>query len=129
LNAKQLLVITASVLATLCGQAVADEVHGRYVRLAELEIDPTQIESFNAAIREEIEAAVRVEPGVLVLYAVSVRDNPTHVRVFEVYTDEEAYRAHREAPHFKKFLETTNDMVKSRKLIEADPIILGAKRK
>jgi quinol monooxygenase YgiN len=100
-----------------------------YIRIAELAIDPAQLESFNAAIKESIETAVRVEPGVLALYAVSEADNPAHVRVFEIYVDADAYRTHLETPHFGKFRATTADMVKSRKLIDAVPIVLGTKAK
>jgi quinol monooxygenase YgiN len=100
---------------------------GPYIRLAELEIDPARLESFAAAIREQIEAAVRVEPGVLALHAVSLKDDPTRIRVFEIYTDEAAYRTHLETPHFGKFREATETMVKSRKLLDANPIMLGAK--
>ena len=130
MEAKQFLIFGASVLMlSLCGSAFAEEMQGRYVRLAELEIDPAQLESFKSKIKEGIETAVRVEPGVLVLYAVSESDNPTHIRVFEVYTDANAYKAHLETPHFKKFRATTDKMVKSRKLVDAVPIMLGAKAK
>jgi hypothetical protein len=54
------------------------------VRLAGLEIDPAQLEAFKAAVTEGVQAAVRVEPGVLVLYAVYEKDNPNRVRVFEM---------------------------------------------
>ena len=130
MNAKQFLILVASVLTlSPCGRAPAEEMQGQYVRLAELEIDPAQRENFNSAIKEGIETAVRVEPGVLVLYAVSEKDNPTHIRVFEMYTDENAYKTHLETPHFQKFRATTEKMVKSRKLLDAIPIILGAKSK
>jgi quinol monooxygenase YgiN len=98
-----------------------------YIRIAELEIDPAQLGSFNAAIKESIETAVRIEPGVLALYAVSETDNPARVRVFEIYTDADAYKTHLETPHFRKFRATTENMVKSRKLIDAAPIALSAK--
>jgi hypothetical protein len=39
------------------------------------------------------------------------------------------YRGGLETPHFKHFREETNDIVKSRKLIDTVPIILGAKAK
>jgi quinol monooxygenase YgiN len=110
-------------------RAVAEEKVCPFVRIAELEIDPTHLERFKASAKQQIKAAVRVEPGVLALYAVSVKDNPTFIRVFEVYADEEAYRAHLDTPHFKRFREETNDIVKSRKLIDTVPIILGAKTK
>ena len=67
------------------------------------------------------------EPGVLVLYAVSEKDNPTHIRVFEVYASTEAYRAHLEAPQFKKYKAVTENMVKSLKLVQTTPVALAAK--
>jgi quinol monooxygenase YgiN len=73
-----------------------------YIRIAELEIDPAQLESFNAAIKESIETAVRIEPGVLTLYAVSETDNPARVRVFEIYTDADAYKTHLKTPAFQE---------------------------
>ncbi|SHJ98347.1 Quinol monooxygenase YgiN [Bradyrhizobium lablabi] len=108
---------------------IADETQGQYVQLAEIEIDPAQLESYKAAVKEHIETAIRVEPGVLVLYAVSEKDNPAHVRVFEIYRDIDAYKAHLESAHFKKYKATTENMVKSLKLVQVTPIMLGAKAK
>ena len=45
----------------------------RLVPIAELEIDPGQLEAYKSALREEIEASIRIEPGVLTLYAVAVK--------------------------------------------------------
>ena len=130
MTAKQFFILGASVLvSSLCGLALAEEIQGRYVRLAEVEIDPAQLESYKAAVKEEIETSVRVEPGVLALYAVSEKDNPAHIMVFEIYRDADAYKAHLETPHFKKYKTTTKGMVKSLKLVETVPIMLSAKAK
>ena len=59
--------------------------------------------------------------------SVSEKDNPTHVRVFEIYKDTDAYRSHLESAHFKKYKATTDKMVKSLKLVQTTPIMLGAK--
>ena len=85
------------------------------------------MEDYKAAVREQIEIAVRAEPGVLVLYAVSEKDNPARVRVFEIYRDAEAYRSHLESAHFKKYKATTGRMIKSLRLVRTTPIMLGAK--
>jgi quinol monooxygenase YgiN len=61
------------------------------------------------------------------LIAVSVKNQPAQIRIFETYADEAAYRSHLETPHFKKYKTGTQDMVKSLKLIETDPIMLGTK--
>ena len=128
MDAKQLLVLGASVLASsLVGPAEAQETHQPYVRVAEIEIDPTQIEPYRAAAKEQIEAAVRLEPGVLALYSVADKENPSRVWVFEMYTDVDAYKSHLETAHFQKYKTITQDMVKSLKLRDTIPILLGAK--
>ena len=53
---------------------------GPIVRIAELEIDPNQIAAYNALLSEEVEASMRIEPGVLFLYAVSIKGSPDKVR-------------------------------------------------
>ena len=98
-----------------------------HVRVAELEIDPAQLDAYKAAVTEEIEDSIRLEPGVLAIYCVALKDRPSHLRFFEVYADESAYRQHIESPHFKKYVETTKSMIAARKLFEMEAPILAAK--
>ena len=74
------------------------------VRIAELEIYLDRLDAYKAALKEEISASIRKEPGVLTLYAVSLK-----------------------GPHFKKYKEQTRRMVKSLMLVGTDPILLGSK--
>ena len=110
------------------GPVEAQTEQGRVTRIAEIEIDPYQVEPYKAALREEIADSIRLEPGVLTLYAVSIKDHPEQVRVFEVYANQAAYRAHLQTVQFKKYKAATQGMVRSLKLIEVDPILLSAKR-
>jgi quinol monooxygenase YgiN len=64
---------------------------------------------------------------VLALYAVSEKDNPARVRVFEIYRDLDAYRSHLETTHFKKYKATVEQMVRSLKLVQTTPIAFGAR--
>jgi quinol monooxygenase YgiN len=130
MNAKQYLLLSAAVLASLVpGLAAAQQPQTQYVQVAEIDIDPMQLEAYTAAVKEQIEAAIREEPGVLALYAVAEKDNPNRVRVFEIYRDTVAYRSHLETAHFKKYKAATEKMVKSLKLILTTPIMLGAQTK
>lgn len=97
------------------------------VRVAEIEIDSAYLEQYQAAIREHTEAALANEPGVLTLYAMYEKARPRMVRVLEIYASREAYEAHLKTPHFQKYKTGTAKMVKSLKLIDVDPIALGAK--
>jgi len=128
MDAKQILVLGASVLAAFSGGSVmGKDSKDPYVRVAEIEIDPVQLEPYKAALKEQIEAAVRLEPGVLALYSMADKENPAHIFVFEMYADVDAYKAHLETAHFKKYKATTQNMVKSLKLRDTVPIMLSAK--
>jgi len=105
----------------------AQSTEPRLVRLAELEIDPAFLDAYKTALKEEIETSIRVEPGVLTLYAVSVKDHPNQIRLFEMYASPAAYQAHLQSDHFKKYKQVTATMVKSLRLVETEPLMLGAK--
>ena len=100
----------------------------RIARLAEIEIDPQQLASYKAALREEIETSLRLEPGVMTLYAASVKDHPEQIRVFEIYASQAAYQAHLQTCHLLKYKTGTKNMVRSLKLFELDAISLDAKK-
>ena len=123
--------IPVAVSALLCGtrNARAQTADTPIVRIAELEIDPAQLEAYKAALREEISTSVRVEPGVISLLAVAVKNQPNQVRLFETYASPAAYQSHIHSPHFLKYKTETAQMVRSLRLIETDPILLGTKAK
>ena len=129
MTAKQLFVFGASMLAAALSGAGAQQADEQYVQVAEIEVDPAQLVAYTAAVQEQIDAAIQKEPGVLMLYAVSEKGNPAHVKVFEIYRDRSAYEAHLGSDHFKKYKATVEKMVKSLKLIQATPIMLGAQSK
>jgi quinol monooxygenase YgiN len=92
------------------------------VRISEIEIDPNHLDEYNALLLEEAEASVRLEPGVISIFPMYQQQNPTEVRILEIYASVDAYRAHISTPHFQKFKTTTLHMVKSLKLIDMESI-------
>ncbi len=102
----------------------AQERPTKLVRIAEIEVDAAQLEAYKAELRREIDASMRLEPGVLALYAVAVKDRPNQIRLFEIYSGDKAYQAHLQSPHFRKYKAATAGMVKSLTLIETDPVEL-----
>jgi quinol monooxygenase YgiN len=129
-----LLSILILALVIPCSSAMAQPPDGPdntspepLVRIAELEIDPVYLEAYKAALKEGIDAAIRLEPGVLTMYAVSLRDDPTRIRIFETYADVDAYNAHIQSPHFLRYKTGTLHMIRSLTLVDADSIMLAAK--
>ena|ERR1700750_654894 len=97
------------------------------VPIARLQIDSAQLDNYKSALKTHAETAVRVEPGVISLYAVYDKNHPTHVTVFEIYASQDAYQAHLKTAHFLLYKKTTKEMVQSLELIETVPIALESK--
>ncbi|MDR3694703.1 putative quinol monooxygenase [Mucilaginibacter sp.] len=97
------------------------------VRLAKIQVDPAQLEQYNAALKEQMTAAIRLEPGVLTYYAVADKSDPSRITILEIYADTAAYKAHIETAHFKKYKETVAHMVKSLELIDVNLIAIARK--
>ena len=49
--------------------------------------------------------------------------DPCKIYILEVYADREAYQAHLQTAHFRKYKEGTADIVKSLKLIDTNPLV------
>lgn len=103
------------------------QAKSNYLRIAKLVIDSAKIDDYKTALKEHAEIAVKVEPGVLMLYAVYEKENPTRVSVFEIYASKEAYNSHIKTSHFLKYKERVKNMVKSIELIDVVPIALESK--
>jgi quinol monooxygenase YgiN len=106
--ASRFLGVGVLLTAFLCGRGLAQPAQKPLVRIAELEIDPIQLDRYKEAVTQEIETSIREEPDVL-------------------YADEAAYSAHMDSVHFKKLHRDHRSMIKSRKLFETVPIMLGTK--
>jgi quinol monooxygenase YgiN len=131
MNTRLALLLGTSLVVSLLfwaqRRAGAESVGGPIVRIAELEIDPGQLDAYKLALKEEIETSIRVEPGVLMLYAVSLKEHPEQIRLLETYRDTAAYESHLQSPHFKTYKDRTRQMVKLLSLVETEPILLGSK--
>lgn len=108
------------------GQPLAEN---NKVRLSKITVDPARLAEYNAYLKEEIEASMRLEPGVLTLYAVAEKERPNEVTILEIYADEAAYRSHIQTPHFQKYKQGTLTMVQSLELIDTTPLVPGLKIK
>ncbi|WP_318349455.1 putative quinol monooxygenase [Aquipluma nitroreducens] len=92
------------------------------IRISEIEIDFQSLEEYKAILKEEAKASVLLEPGVISIYPMFQKDNPTQVRILEIYANREAYKSHLETPHFLKYKTTTLKMVKSLRLVDMEAI-------
>jgi len=100
-----------------------------YMRIAKITVDSTRLGEFQAALKEQMQSALSIEKGVLAYSAVQDRKNPSNITILETYASTEAYQAHIQTEHFKKYKTAVVDMVKQLELIDVVPIAIQSRPK
>ena len=92
------------------------------VRLAEIEVYPEHLEEYLSYANEVDRLSVEREPGVIFLFPMQSTDDPTHIRILEIYASDEAYQQHLKTDHFQKYKQGTLHMVRSLNLPTMRPL-------
>ncbi|MGJ1509716.1 putative quinol monooxygenase [Sphingobacterium siyangense] len=108
------------IILFLCGDIVRGQDKESMVRIAEIEVYVEYLEEYKTILKEEAAASVALEEGVVAIFPMFKKDNPTQIRILEIYRDKQAYLAHLRTAHFLKYKSTTLHMVKLLKLIDMD---------
>lgn len=121
------LVLTAvAMVPPLAATRAADQSAGAYVSAVDLDIVPSQMEQFMAAIKEDAAATLQ-EPGCQEFDIMVQADNPSHIFLLEVYEDQAAFQAHRASEHYKKYKAATAATVANRQTRTMTAVALHAK--
>lgn len=112
------LLTVVAVYSAVCGK----QEEKTLVRISEIEIVSEYLDEYKAILKEEAEASVRLEPGVVSIFPMFEKENPKQIRILEIYASREAYEAHLETTHFQKYKTGTLKMVKSLKLVDMDAL-------
>ena len=73
--------------------------------MVQMQVRPGRREQFLAGMSANAQASVRDEPGCLRFDVCSVADDPDRFVLYELYTDPEAFAAHKASPHFAQWRE------------------------
>lgn len=98
------------------------QVNTKMHRIAKIKVDANQLERYQVALKEQMNAAIQLEPGVLSYTVVADKKDANSITIFEVYASLEAYQSHIVTPHFKRYKETVKDMVLSLELVDTELI-------
>lgn len=100
-----------------------------YMRIAKIAVDSTKLDNYTAALKEQMQLALRLEKGVLAYSALQDKNNPSKITILETYSSVDAYEAHIQTNHFKKYKTTVVDMVIQLELTDVVPIAIETKPK
>lgn len=124
---RKLLGISLIVLFLAMAQNTRAQEKKQMVRIAKIKVNPSHLDAYNKALKEQMNTAIQLEPGVLTYYAVADKKTPTSITILEIYADTIAYQSHIETVHFKKYKTIVKDMVTSLELVDVDLIAAAVK--
>lgn len=90
-------------------------------RMALLVINPAQLDAYKKVLAKEMQSAVTNEEGVLALLATTETARPNVFHLLELYSDDNAYRAHIDGPYFQEYNKAVQTMVTDKVLIVNKP--------
>ena len=82
-----------------------------YSLLVQMEVRPGRREEFLAGMAANAESSVRDEPGCLRFDVCSVDGDEDRFLLYELYTDAEAFAAHKASPHFARWRTVAEQVV------------------
>ena len=80
-----------------------------YVIIAPIQIKDGHKDEFIEAMLDDARGSVKNEPGCLRFDVIQDAGDPNRIWLYEVYTDEAAFQAHTQAPHFIRWRDTVKD--------------------
>ena len=92
------------------------------VRIAEIEVFPEQLEDYLTYANQVDRLSMEREPGVICLFPMQSADNPTQIRIVEIYASATAYQQHLKTEHFQHYKQGTAKMVKRLILHDMKPL-------
>ena len=79
-----------------------------------IKLKPGTADDFRPLIEENAKAAVKEEPDCHQFQVLTAEDDPDTFFFYEVYTEASSLDAHRESPHYRKYVAATEDMIEDR---------------
>lgn len=93
--------------------------------LVKVEVKAQDNQQFAQIVTAEMAQSLKVEDGVIAMYAATEQDQPNKWLFFEIYANDAAYEAHRQTAHFKHYLAQTEKMVADKQTVEIVPVYLS----
>lgn len=89
-----------------------------------VDVKPEFSQAFKDIVLPEMVESLKVEDGVLAMYAATDKENSNRWYFYEIYASRAAYEAHRQTPHFIDYLKQTANMTTNKEAVPVSPDLL-----
>lgn len=92
-----------------------------------VDVKPEHQQAFKNIVIAEMSDSLKLESGVLAMYAATDAKNENRWYFYEIYASEADYQRHRQTPHFRGYIEQTSEMTTGKESIPVVPVFLRNK--
>jgi (4S)-4-hydroxy-5-phosphonooxypentane-2,3-dione isomerase len=93
-----------------------------FAQIVRLQVKPEARERFLAAMEDNWACSLRDEPGCFTFHLIVDQTDPNRFYAFEIYRDAAAVEAHRNAPHYARFVAAAGDTIVEKERIACDSV-------
>ncbi|AEF46989.1 Antibiotic biosynthesis monooxygenase [Serratia sp. AS12] len=92
-----------------------------------VDVKPEHQQAFKNIVLAEMSDSLKIEDGVLAMYAATDAKNENRWYFYEIYASEADYQRHRQTPHFRGYIAQTSEMTTAKESIPVVPVFLRNK--
>lgn len=92
-----------------------------------VDVKPEHQQAFKNIVLPEMAESLKVEEGVLAMYAATDAQNTRRWYFYEIYASAAAYQQHRATPHFRAYIAQTAQMSARKESVPVTPVLLTNK--
>lgn len=92
-----------------------------------VDVKPEHQQAFKNIVLAEMSDSLKLEDGVLAMYAATDTKNENRWYFYEIYASEADYQRHRQTSHFRGYIEQTSEMTTAKESIPVVPVFLRNK--
>lgn len=90
--------------------------NGLWINIVQITVKPEHLADYQRVVTAQLENALKIDPGILAIYAGTKQGRPDDWVIYEVFQSEENYRNHIANPDHQKYVAASKDWVQNKQV-------------
>lgn len=90
--------------------------NGLWINIVQIKVKPGHRNDYQQLVSEQLANALRIDPGILAIYAGTKQGQPDDWVIYEVFQSEENYRNHVANPEHQRYVAASKDWIQSKQV-------------
>lgn len=90
--------------------------NGLWINIVQITVKPEHLADYQRVVTAQLENALKIDPGILAIYAGTKQGRPDDWVIYEVFQSEENYRNHIANPDHQKYVAASKDWIQNKQV-------------